>query len=48
MPTFKEYASLIQSIFGNLNIEVTTNNHILMIGTAKKVYEGVLDIKNGK
>ena len=33
---------------GNLNIEVTTNNHILMIGTAKKVYEGVLDIKNGK
>lgn len=33
---------------GKLNIEITNNNHVLMIGEAKKVYEGVMDIKNGE
>ena len=33
---------------GKLNIEITSNDNVLMIGTAKKVYEGVIDIKNGK
>ena len=33
---------------GKLNIEITNNNHVLMIGKAKKVYEGVMDIKNGE
>ena len=33
---------------GKLNIEITNNNNVLMIGTAKKIYEGMIDIKNGK
>ena len=33
---------------GKLNIEITSNNNVLMIGTAKKVFEGTIDIKNGK
>ena len=33
---------------GKLNIEITSNNNVLMIGTAKKVFEGIMDIKNGK
>ena len=33
---------------GKLNIEITSNNNVLMIGTAKKVFEGIIDIKNGK
>ena len=33
---------------GKLNIEITNNNHVLMIGKAKKVYEGVMDIKYGE
>jgi diaminopimelate epimerase len=33
---------------GKLNIEITNNNHVLMIGEAKKVYEGVMDIKYGE
>ena len=33
---------------GKLNIEITNNNHVLMIGKAEKVYEGVMDIKNGE
>ncbi len=32
---------------GKLNIEITDDQHVLMIGTAKKVYEGVIDTKNG-
>ena len=33
---------------GKLNIEITSDNNVLMIGTAKKVFEGTIDIKNGK
>ena len=33
---------------GKLNIEITSDNNVLMIGTAKKVFEGIMDIKNGK
>ena len=33
---------------GKLNIEITSDNNVLMIGTAKKVFEGTMDIKNGK
>ena len=33
---------------GKLNIEITSDNNVLMIGTAKKVFEGIIDIKNGK
>ena len=33
---------------GKLNIEITSDKNVLMIGTAKKVYEGMIDIKNGK
>ena len=33
---------------GNLNIEITSDNNVLMIGTAKKVFEGIMDIKDGK
>ena len=33
---------------GKLNIEITDNNHVLMIGKANKVYEGVMGIKNGE
>lgn len=33
---------------GKLNIEIDSDNNVLMIGTAKKVYEGVISIKNGK
>ena len=30
---------------GKLNIEITSNNNVLMIGT-EKVYEGIIDIKD--
>ena len=33
---------------GNLNIEITSDNNVLMIGTAKKVFEGIMDIKDEK
>ena len=33
---------------GKLNIEITSDNNVLMIGTAKKVFEGTMDIKNEK
>ena len=33
---------------GKLNIEITSDNNVLMIGTAKKVFEGIMDIKDGK
>ena len=33
---------------GKLNIEITSNNNVLMIGTAKKVFEGIIEIKDGK
>ena len=33
---------------GKLNIEITSDNNVLMIGTAKKVFEGIIDIKDGK
>ena len=33
---------------GKLNIEITSDNNVLMIGTAKKVFEGVMDIKDGE
>ena len=33
---------------GKLNIEITNDNNVLMIGTANKVYEGRIIIKNGK
>jgi len=34
----------VEMIGGKLNIEITSNNHVLMIGKAKKVYEGVMEI----
>ena len=33
---------------GKLNIEITSDNNVLMIGTAKKVFEGIMDIKDEK
>ena len=33
---------------GKLNIEITSDNSVLMIGTAKKVFEGIMDIKDEK
>ena len=33
---------------GKLNIEITNDNNVLMIGTAKKVFEGIIEIKDGK
>ena len=33
---------------GKLNIEITDDDNVLMIGTAKKVFEGIMDIKDGK
>ena len=33
---------------GKLNIEITSDNNVLMIGTAKKVFEGIIELKDGK
>ena len=33
----------VEMIGGKLNIELTNNNHILMIGKATKVFEGIIE-----
>ena len=33
---------------GKLNIEITSDNNVLMIGTAKKVFEGIIGYKKWK
>ena len=45
VPTFKEYASLIQSIFGNLNIEVYIEPGRLLVANSGLLVTRVVDIK---
>ena len=45
VPTFKEYASLIQSIFGNLNIEVYVEPGRLLVANSGLLVTRVIDIK---
>ena len=45
VPTFKEYASLIQSIFGNLNIEVYIEPGRLLVANSGLLVTRVIDIK---
>ena len=45
VPTFKEYASLIQSIFGNLNVEVYIEPGRLLVANSGLLVTRVIDIK---
>ncbi len=45
LPTFKEYASLIQSIFGNLNIEVYIEPGRLLVANSGLLVTRVIDVK---
>ena len=45
VPTFKEYASLVQSIFGNLNIEVYIEPGRLLVANSGLLVTRVVDIK---
>ena len=45
VPTFKEYASLIQSIFGNLNIEVYIEPGRLLVANSGLLVTRFVDIK---